>query len=598
MDITEEAVHEFQALMQDPAARQAFVEMKAQQAQQGAGRRYEHVLRVVGSRAWALEESMLALIVDVLAFRAYGGRLTADELDGRLAGARRTVTTSAPQGVARIPISGVIVPKASAFGDISGGTSVESMRDQLNQAVASPQVGSIILDVDSPGGMVDGIPELAADIRDARKQKPVIAVANTEAMSAAYWLASQADRFFASPSARVGSIGVLSTHEDRSVKAEHDGIKTTIIHAGKFKAEGSPFAPLSEGAKAHLQALVDSMYAMFLKDVSLGRGVKASAVEDNFGQGRFFDAQGALDRGMIDGIATIDEVIAGEFENIRKGVKTTAVNPTPAQMAALDMALQPRATPTVNVRSTGTSSRTKRRTKRRMWATTTCWRRNTRAAAMLPPSLKLIPFPIPSDTKSRLTSAKTTNSKRSSPQRPGSTSPTSPQGPRSIRPLEHHKPEPAEATPPAPDNPKPPTTRTTWSLWPSSSRLESPPSWTNRLGTETRRWGSAVRLPTTVRFAQVSAVSGSRISGNTGPSRTTTSARVRTQTAFVPPSAESPRPTTSLTKPQPRRTSTLTCARSTRVNRRGVWDTAARSAKWRSWRTKSSYCPCNGSQDR
>jgi signal peptide peptidase SppA len=349
MDITEEAVHEFQALMQDPAARQAFVEMKAQQAQQGAGRRYEHVLRVVGSRAWALEESMLALIVDVLAFRAYGGRLTADELDGRLAGARRTVTTSAPQGVARIPISGVIVPKASAFGDISGGTSVESMRDQLNQAVASPQVGSIILDVDSPGGMVDGIPELAADIRDARKQKPVIAVANTEAMSAAYWLASQADRFFASPSARVGSIGVLSTHEDRSVKAEHDGIKTTIIHAGKFKAEGSPFAPLSEGAKAHLQALVDSMYAMFLKDVSLGRGVKASAVEDNFGQGRFFDAQGALDRGMIDGIATIDEVIAGEFENIRKGVKTTAVNPTPAQMAALDLALQPRATPTVNV---------------------------------------------------------------------------------------------------------------------------------------------------------------------------------------------------------------------------------------------------------
>jgi hypothetical protein len=176
-----------------------------------------------------------------------------------------------------------------------------------------------------------------------------VAVANTEAMSAAYWLASQADRFFASPSARVGSIGVLSTHEDRSVKAEHDGIKTTIIHAGKFKAEGSPFAPLSEGAKAHLQALVDSMYAMFLKDVSLGRGVKASAVEDNFGQGRFFDAQGALDRGMIDGIATIDEVIAGEFENIRKGVKTTAVNPTPAQMAALDLALQPRATPTVNV---------------------------------------------------------------------------------------------------------------------------------------------------------------------------------------------------------------------------------------------------------
>lgn len=348
MDTTEEAVLEFQTLMQDPAARQAFVEMKAQQAQQGAGRRYETILRVVGSRAWALEESMLALIVDVLAFRAYGGRLTADELDGRLAGARRTVTTAAPQGVARIPISGVLVPKASAFGDISGGTSAETIRDQLNQAVASPQVGSIILDVDSPGGMVDGIPELAADIRAARKEKPVVAVANTEAMSAAYWLASQADRFFASPSARVGSIGVLSTHEDRSVQADNAGVKTTIIHAGKFKAEGSPFSPLSDDAKAHLQSLVDSMYGMFLKDVALGRDVKTTAVEANFGQGRFFDAPSAMERGMIDGIATIDEVIAGEFDNMRKGIKTTASAPTPTQMAALDKALRPRAINTLS----------------------------------------------------------------------------------------------------------------------------------------------------------------------------------------------------------------------------------------------------------
>lgn len=346
MDTTEDAVHEFQMLMQDPAARQAFVEMKAQQAQQGAGRRYQHVLRVVGSRAWALEESMLALIVDILAFRAYGGRLTAEEIEGRLAGAKRTVTTAAPQGVARVPISGVLVPKAGGFDEVSGGTSAETIRGQIQQAVASPQVGSIILDVDSPGGMVDGIPELAADIRAARKEKPVVAVANTEAMSAAYWLASQADRFFASPSARVGSIGVLSTHEDRSVKAEQDGVKTTIIHAGKFKAEGSPFEPLSEDAQAHLQSLVDSMYGMFLKDVALGRDIKASDVEANFGQGRFFDAEGAYARGMIDGIATIDEVIAGEFDNLRRGVKTTAVSPTPAQMAALDKALHPHATNT------------------------------------------------------------------------------------------------------------------------------------------------------------------------------------------------------------------------------------------------------------
>jgi len=336
MDTTEQAAAEFQALMQDPAARQAFVEVKAQHAQEGAGRHYQHVLRVVGSRPWAIEESVLMLIMDVLTFRAYGGRFTAEEIENRLQGAKRQVVQQAPQGVARIPISGVLVPRASAFDAMSGGTSAEHIRDQLQQAVASPQVGSIVLDVDSPGGMVDGIPELAADIRQARRSKRVVAVANTEAMSAAYWLGAQADQFFASPSARVGSIGVFSAHEDRTGKAEAEGVKTTLISAGKFKTEGNPFEPLSDEGRAHLQSLVDGMYTMFIKDVAVGREITAKDVEENFGQGRFFDAEGAFARGMIDGIGTIDQVIQGEFDNLRKQQATAQAEPGP--LTAVEMA--------------------------------------------------------------------------------------------------------------------------------------------------------------------------------------------------------------------------------------------------------------------
>jgi ClpP class serine protease len=126
--------------------------------------------------------------------------------------------------------------------EMSGGTSVQRFKQSLEAALADDKVTSIMLDIDSPGGSTDLIPEMAAQIRQARKQKPIVAMANTAAASAAYWLGSQASEFVVSPSGKVGSIGVFAAHTDVSEAEAKAGVKTTLISAGKFKTEMSPFS--------------------------------------------------------------------------------------------------------------------------------------------------------------------------------------------------------------------------------------------------------------------------------------------------------------------------------------------------------------------
>lgn len=308
---TPEAVEEFTALMRDPAARQAFVELKAAHATDGTRRRYQHVLRAVASTPWAILESRLPIILDILAMHAAaGGPLPADVIEARLGAARqRQAAPASGGGVAVLPLHGVIIPKADMMSEMSGGTSIASFRQSFRQAMASDEVSAIVLDVDSPGGMVDGVPEMAEEMRAARGTKPIVAVANTEAASAAYWLATQADELWATKSARVGSIGVFSAHEDRSAKAEAEGIATTLVSAGKFKTEGNPFEELTDEARAHLQAQVDSYYGMFVGDVAKGRGTAVDVVRTGFGEGRVLGAEAAQREGMIDGIATTEEMV-------------------------------------------------------------------------------------------------------------------------------------------------------------------------------------------------------------------------------------------------------------------------------------------------
>src|SRR5215467_6271108 len=130
---------------------------------------------------------------------------------------------------------------------------MDGIRARLEAAAANPDVSAIVLDVDSPGGTVAGTPETAAAVRRAAEVKPVVAVANSLAASAAYWIASQASSLVVGPSADVGSIGVISAHIDRSKMLEDMGLRVTVVSAGRYKAEGNPFAPLSDEAKANMQ---------------------------------------------------------------------------------------------------------------------------------------------------------------------------------------------------------------------------------------------------------------------------------------------------------------------------------------------------------
>ena len=180
----------------------------------------------------------------------------------------------------------------------------------MNALANDPEIGTIVLDIDSPGGMVTGTPEAGDAIFAAREQKRVIALVNPLAASAAYWIASQASEIVAVPTADVGSIGVFWLHVECSGMLANEGIKPTFVFAGEHKVEGNSFEPLSEEARAFQQREVDSIYRDFVKMVARGRGVSVADVEKNFGQGRTFMAPEAKRLGMIDRVATVDAALA------------------------------------------------------------------------------------------------------------------------------------------------------------------------------------------------------------------------------------------------------------------------------------------------
>ena len=271
--------------------------------------KYPQIIKAISESPWAILPEKLAVIRELISYRAEGHRLTDEEIQARIGVAPQRPQAVTQGSVAILPLFGVMVPRASLMSDISGGTSVEGFSTMFAAAVNDPQVDAILLNIDSPGGLTDLVPELAAQIRGARGQKPIVAIANTDAASAAYWVAAQADEVVVTPSGKVGSIGVLAAHEDISAMEEKLGVKTTLVSAGKFKTEMSPFEPLSDEARAALQNRVDTVYGMFVTDVAAGRGVTADAVRGGFGEGRMVLAEDALKLGMINGVATFEETV-------------------------------------------------------------------------------------------------------------------------------------------------------------------------------------------------------------------------------------------------------------------------------------------------
>ena len=235
--------------------------------------------------------------------------------------------SGSPPGVAVIPIHGTLVRRTVGLEAESGLTSYAGLTAQLDAALASPDVAAILLDVDSPGGESGGVFDLADRIRAASEVKPIWAVANDMAFSAAYALASAAARLFVARTGGVGSIGVIAMHVDQSVKDAHDGVRYTAVFAGERKNDLNPHEPISNEAHAVLKAEVVRIYDLFVETVARHRGLDADAVRAT--EAGLFFGPDAVATGLADAVGSLDDALTQ---------LTQSLSPLPTQVATASQA--------------------------------------------------------------------------------------------------------------------------------------------------------------------------------------------------------------------------------------------------------------------
>lgn len=274
--------------------------------------RDEHILSAVFAQPWAILPAKLQAMQAVVLRHLSGVRLSAEQLQDVIEAAARPRPLTQPAGggtVAILPVMGVISQRMNMLSAFSGGTSTEQLGREFGAIIADPTISAVVLDVDSPGGSVFGVQELWDQIYAARGSKPIVAVANSMAASAAYYIASAADEIVVTPSGEVGAIGVIATHYDESQLLSNEGVKVSFITAGKYKAEGNSAEPLDDEARAYMQQRVNDYYGMFVNSVAKGRGVSAAQVRSGMGQGRMLGAKDAKAAGMVDRVETLDQTI-------------------------------------------------------------------------------------------------------------------------------------------------------------------------------------------------------------------------------------------------------------------------------------------------
>jgi signal peptide peptidase SppA len=238
------------------------------------------------------------------------GEIAADSFTGTpVTTERGQVKYRLDGSVAVIPVHGELVTRGAWVGARSGLVSYEGLRHALGEAAGDKRVKSIVLDIDSPGGMAAGMTETAALIREIGATKPVTAVANPLAASAAYGLASAANRIVAGPDSALGSIGVVYIHADHSGELEKKGVRVTLVHAGAHKVDGNPFGPLSPQVKADIQGRIDAVHQNFVAIVLAGRPrLTEAAVRET--EARVYRADEAVARGLADTTGTLTEAVA------------------------------------------------------------------------------------------------------------------------------------------------------------------------------------------------------------------------------------------------------------------------------------------------
>lgn len=260
---------------------------------------------------WAIMPDRLAEIQSIYAARVRGDELDIAAIEVRLG---RPLANEQQKyevrdgGIAVLNIRGAISPRANMFTQISGGTSADLTVKQLESMAADPRVRGCVVAWDSPGGNVQGIPALGKAVRALADAKPTVSVCEGTMASAAYWAGSGANAVYASGETdTLGSIGVVATH---TYDPKRTAAQTTEVVAGKYKRIVSDNAPLTKEGRAYMQAQVDEIYSVFVEAVAENRGVSTDAVLEKMADGRVFIGRQALAAGLVDGIATVDEIAA------------------------------------------------------------------------------------------------------------------------------------------------------------------------------------------------------------------------------------------------------------------------------------------------
>lgn len=302
---------------------------------------------------WALQPQMLHEMLGVYATHLRGDKIDIAAIEARL---QRPLANDQQEytlregGIAVLPVEGVLAPKANLFTRVSGGASAQMLTRQAESAIADPRVRALVLAIDSPGGSVFGSPEFAQAVFELSQTKPIVAVSDGLLASAAYWIGSAANAVYISgPTVNVGSIGVVATHAYNPRSAE--GL--TEITAGRYKRIASENAPLTEEGRAHMQARVDHLYGVFIEAVAKHRGTDAATVIEHMADGRVFIGQQAIDAGLVDGVATVDQIVEQLAANpqafaARRSarIKALGVGPAPAAQAAAGDAANGQTKPT------------------------------------------------------------------------------------------------------------------------------------------------------------------------------------------------------------------------------------------------------------
>lgn len=224
--------------------------------------------------------------------------------------------------LAVIQVIGPLVQRAGLMGaDCGDMTSYEQLAQELDAALADDRVKGIVLELDSPGGECAGLFGFVSKLAAARKTsgKPVYAVANEAAYSAAYAIASAADRVFLTETAGVGSIGVVACHLDQSAADAKDGRKFSYVFAGEKKVDGNSHEPLSDRARAGIQSEVDALYETFVKSVATHRGIPQRDVRGT--EADTFMGEKAVAAGLADQIGSLEDAKAALRAELNRRAK-------------------------------------------------------------------------------------------------------------------------------------------------------------------------------------------------------------------------------------------------------------------------------------